>query len=914
MLMLNFLELINTPNSFLLFEGAAFITKIYTIGLLFKQRLRYSSAYKAWLLFMSILLCSLFYSFMWVIKLVSMTYMLSLNYQLVLFVIRLSWAFCIFQNLSTIFFLKNLTERQYKLTVYDKIIIIFSSIIIIYFLALAFFDFSILTVQARYAYMATDPLESRIMNYSSNFCLISTAIYIYLIVQNLRHAVLPKILKSQLKIFALFFILPYSISTAIANIQILSHVEIIIGKYLEQYYYFILESLSTILFTCGLLYCTRKVMGLRFLNFKQHVQSNNKFSFINDFTHVLEQLSMATDIHELEHITQRFFKEAFDIPINKIMLYIRRIDEPRDDDQEFDLIEMTMEQFISTKESDPAIIEFIKTNKVLIKDELEFSNFYEENASQEILLQLLDTISADILIPIYEKRIITSYIIVERDARPHELYNDVEHSEMLVLARYLGNIINLMQNRNLHSIIEQERKMRQELYHKHLEINQYKESLRSFLHSTKERKIGVMFYRNRRFSFGNQAAQDLVKININTQVGHPLAQALKHATRSVEEFKAPTTLITRDLKGKKLVLSAIPSLEQTHVIITLYYPEIADLIAKQIDLLKDPSDWDYLLYLETTQSGKLINQLVPAHTTTLLNVKIHLLKLALGSKAVLLNMPEKDLLPTVEILHHIALGQNIHILDLIKPCTTFDVAIQLFGINPIFDARKQTALLEQLSNNGTLFIKNIHLLDTETQEYLAEYIRYGFYRIFKSDKKVASRARIICSSQVNLEELVIEGKFSKELFEELKTTTLIFPSLTSLSEQDIQELTKGYTEQAMISQTFKNLLELTNRERERILTKRPISLQDLKEQIQKLLTNKSEKNNLLQENNFDPSFGIADPKLAEAYRLGKTALRYPEIMAMLWKKFKSQNRIAAFLGVNRSSVNRRCRDYKLYET
>ncbi|MCL5875758.1 MAG: hypothetical protein M1114_04765, partial [Candidatus Dependentiae bacterium] len=54
-----------------------------------------------------------------------------------------------------------------------------------------------------------------------------------------------------------------------------------------------------------------------------------------------------------------------------------------------------------------------------------------------------------------------------------------------------------------------------------------------------------------------------------------------------------------------------------------------------------------------------------------------------------------------------------------------------------------------------------------------------------------------------------------------------------------------------------------------------------------------------------------DPELVQAASLGKHALRDERIMAMLWDKFKNQNQIASFLGVNRSSVNRRCKMYNL---
>jgi transcriptional regulator with PAS, ATPase and Fis domain len=60
---------------------------------------------------------------------------------------------------------------------------------------------------------------------------------------------------------------------------------------------------------------------------------------------------------------------------------------------------------------------------------------------------------------------------------------------------------------------------------------------------------------------------------------------------------------------------------------------------------------------------------------------------------------------------------------------------------------------------------------------------------------------------------------------------------------------------------------------------------------------------------FIPS--VTDPELIEAARLGKYALRDPKIMAQLWATFKNQNQIAAFLNVNRSSINRRCKEYNL---
>ena len=396
------------------------------------------------------------------------------------------------------------------------------------------------------------------------------------------------------------------------------------------------------------------------------------------------------------------------------------------------------------------------------------------------------------------------------------------------------------------------------------------------------------------------------------QVGHPLARAIKQIAQKVENYKAPHNAFAKDLHGNTIVLSAVPHLENNHVIIMIHYPDVSDVLKKQIDLLHDPSEWDYLLYLETTESGKLINQLIPGSGEVLLSFKIELLKTALSKKATLLDLPDEDLMPTVELLHHISLRKTLHTLTINGPMKNYDVAIALFGMNPIFGKQnEEKPLLEKLDGNGSLFIKNIHLLDLETQEYLAEFLKYGFYRMFKGNQKIPSNVRIICSTNQNLQHLVQEGKFSQALFNELKQTTLSMPSLITLSEQEFANLADGFTEQAVKTQTFKNLLMLTDKDKTKLVNKRPTSLHELKNKVQQILLNKSKDNEIYQETQFDPAYQMSDPELVQAARLGKKALKDQRIMTMLWEKFKNQNKIATFLGVNRSSVNRRCKEFNL---
>lgn len=875
----------------------SFALKCYLLVTLTTRGNNITSAKKSWFLLLLVIIGSLVDTSAWILKLIRCLFFPNMDYRVCMFWIRIAWCFSIIQYQALALFIESLVDQEQKTNFRKKVLITISSLFGFCFIYLAFSEFNDTNRL---------PIENLLQKgftvYSQFFVMLSA---LFITIFKMRNYVLPRILKKQLKIFISALIVPHLVSDFV---QIFPFgVPAYTARILT------VVSISTIFLTYAIYYCSRKMMGLRFLNFQAHVQSHDKFSFIDNFKDVLEQLSHVTSVQELGHITQTFFKDAFHIPLRRTALFVRKLsamEEVNPSKLELSKIESQVEMILNSQ--DHEINTFLQQSKIIIQDEVAFSNHYENTRVTNAIASFLEEINADIFIPIYEKQKIIAYIIVDRDARI-EFYSDIERDEMLVFASYLGNVSHLLQNRNLEALIHQEKELKEELYAKHQEINQYKESIRSFLKNNKQKEIGIIFYKNRRFIYGNQTAKEMLKININMQEGHPIVQALKQIARLVEEYKSSQLCFTKDSEGNKLVLCGVPNLEQNNVIISVYHPDITDIITKQIDHLKDPTKWDYLLYLETTQSGQLINQLIPGSGEHLLNFKISILKIALSKKAILLTMPEEDLVPTVELLHHISLRESLHILNLQGAEKNFDTAIKLFGINSIFGINSQgQPLLKKLDSVGTLFIQNIQLLGIETQEYLAEFIRYGYYRVFKSDQKISSNVRIICSTHQDLHSLVQEGKFSKELFTELRKATLSMPSLLTLPEQELSELAEGFTEQALKqTSAFKNLLELTDREKLKLAHQRPISLQELKAKVQQALVHKSKKNEIYQETQFDPAYEITDPELVQAARLGKHALRDPKIMALLWSKFKNQNKIATFLGVNRSSVNRRCKDYNL---
>lgn len=880
------------------------ITKLIIIGFLLKKCL--SIGIKRPLLFIfSVLISNTFSDIAWFVNLLdscifNMLGDYHIDYKYILMFARIGWAFAIVQYQSLALFLDSLVAPSaQQLKKYQKISVTISALFFCFFIGIIAFHFNC------HSRMEKSYIELTMQKILVFYGLIIIIPSIIITFRQLYSDYVPRILKSQIKLLLFSLILPHLISDFIQiDPFTLSWNQIANNLFVV--------STSTMLLTLAIIFCALRILQLRFLNFTNHVESRMHFNFIDGFKDILEQLSRATSLKELQHLTQTSFKEMFRIPISQTTLYVRSKPDTIHEHKQTHAshIENMVENFILFQQD--ALTTFIKGNRILIYDEIYFSNFYDNNEASASILQFLDRINADIFVPIHTKQQLLGYIIVERFARPTELYSNTEHDEIAVYTNYLANIINLIQTRNIEAVIYREKELQEELYNKHQEINQYKESICSFLRYHRQKEIGVIFYKNRRFTFGNQSAKELIDININLLQGHPITVTIKDLVKKVQEYKAPQSCFIKDKKGQKITLSAMQHLDHNTIIIMVYYPEASDLLKKQMEALKDPTKWDYLLYLETTESGKLINQLIPSSGDTLLNFKISLLQSALSKKATLLDMPEEDLIPTVKLLHHISLRETLHIIKLTHYSTNNDIMVKLFGINPIFGIEQhEKPLFEKLDHTGTLFIQNIHFLDYQTQQYIAEYLMYGMYRAFKSDQKLVSNVRIICSSNKNLHLLVQEGKFNQTLFNQLKKQSLYLPSLLTLPDDEIHQLAEGYTEQAIQTDDFKNLLELTTKEKHKISLQRPVSLHELKNKVQQLLLNKSKQNLIYNETQLNPVYEVHDPELIEAARLGKHALRDEKMMNLLWDKFKSQNKIAAFLGVNRSSVNRRCKEYNL---
>lgn len=898
--------------------AAAFVLKAFFLFSIFNRGIYKSKMKLLMTLILLVLISSMVVDFSWLVKLCRSLFFQSLDYSYILFFIRIAWAFYVLLCLALSLLVCRLAQKDDYIGFTQKIFFFISATLFMFFVFIAFYRFG------DQIYRDRPYIESVIVEYLSYFLLFLVVPYGALVAYlKTKKNSLPRIVKKQINVLIKFLILPLVITDTISLYPFCFITNRITNSYAAN-------TFGNLLIAYAIFYCIRKIVGLRFLNIEKHVKEPTGFNFVNDFRKTIDQLGQASDKRELELVVKSFFKEAFDIPEMKVSFCIRNSggESIPGFKQDFKIVgtispvEESLKRYIICEK----FVDLLNELKVVIIDELEFSNYYEKSQVSGNVIDFMTEIFADIFVPIFYKNEIIAFIFVERFARvgvagqkADKFYSDVERDQIVVLSNYLGNIIRLMQSKNLSEIIAQTKDLKDQLYLKLQENNQYKEGIRKFLKYESKKDVGICFYKNDKLSFGNSFASDLLKINLNS-AANPIVRNLKKLSTQVLESGYGRSSFITDQKGEKLAVTAVLNSDGQSVVICIRHPEVSDVLQEKMELVKDPTKLDYLLYLETTRSGKLIESLIPGNSQKILSYKIDLLKVALSKKAIILDLPEPDTMQVVEIIHDISFRENLHVLELKTKSSDYETAVRLFGINDLFGLKRSSEkpLLQQLDRVGTLFIKNINYLEMETQKYLAEFIKYGFFKEFRGDKKTFSDVRIVCSTAVDLNVAVENKEICPELFEQLKDAAVIMPSLMFLTEEEIFGITESFADKHFENEQISDASDksatssLDEKDKKNIFHSRPVSFFEIKSKIRSILDKKSNGiNSTYEVVQIMPSGFDYDTDVIEAIKLGKHALRDEKMMRMLWEKFGNQNKIANLLGVNRSSINRRFKDYKI---
>ncbi|MDH5368653.1 MAG: sigma-54 dependent transcriptional regulator [Gammaproteobacteria bacterium] len=112
-------------------------------------------------------------------------------------------------------------------------------------------------------------------------------------------------------------------------------------------------------------------------------------------------------------------------------------------------------------------------------------------------------------------------------------------------------------------------------------------------------------------------------------------------------------------------------------------------------------------------------------------------------------------------------------------------------VGKISNSNITTGLLDK-AQGGTLFLRNIDEADEATQNFLLGFLQTNSFQRIGDSSSHAFKARIVCSTHQNLEKLVEQGKFRKDLFYLINVVPLHIPPLREHRE-DIPDLLNFYT-------------------------------------------------------------------------------------------------------------------------
>lgn len=632
-------------------------------------------------------------------------------------------------------------------------------------------------------------------------------------------------------------------------------------------------------------FCISHVLKLPLLRIRRNTLS---LSSIEDLNKAFEGLTHALNMSEIERVTKQFFQDSFNISPLKVSLHIRSTQEtylqPQMSKREKEERQRILSLLENTLEA-THLEAFLEKGKILKRDDLAFEYFYQAKPQLKEYIDFLQTINATLFIAIYNQKRISAYLVL-RDTYVYCAQGSTEREKILLFTAYLERVINFIETIDPQAALKKYQALRRETNYHAEKLTWYKSIIGSISPSNLA-CMGELMYSDNKLSYLNQESEEKIGIKL-TSTPSTFSQSCITLAQEAQTTNTQKTVVIKDERGRALKLKALPyHLGSSPGILIAVQQTFLYPLQKHDNPLYAHLDWNMILRLETTQAGQLINQALPGSSPALLALKISILKAVLSPKAVWIEAPGMELKQAADIIYKASSHSTMAILSLKEPEQKEEIAEKLFGLNTFYRLPGNIPLLEEVANNGMLFIENIHFLSRETQEALAETLRYGFFKPLKSERKIKAEMRLLCSSSYNIEMLAKENLFSSALYAELTHISLKAP--VKFSTQDLAEL----QEIAAFGEKELPLFTLD------AVQNRVHAILSQKEQAQELyevMVDSSKNDN---------------PVLQKILENGKHTLKDKEAMTFLWNTFKNQAKIATLLKVNRSSVHKRCKEFNL---
>jgi len=521
----------------------------------------------------------------------------------------------------------------------------------------------------------------------------------------------------------------------------------------------------------------------------------------------------------------------------------------------------------------------------------------------------MDQINATIFIPLKHSNRFLGGIIITKDPQKRELFPRAMQTQMQLYATYVTYTLSRFEQEQDEKLREEYKKVLLNLHQTNAKNARLQESITTLLKPENIKNNGILFYKNATFTAINAATEQLLQIDPNKHQGHPLTKALKELARRVTQYGTPHTTIEKNSIGKDIYCQGYLAKEK-EVIILVSFANLTNKLPIEQTLL-NPANIDYMIFLYGSEIGTIVSQVLPGNGTVMLKAKIELVKILLSKKTMLLDVDQKDIPMILMLAQKLCHKTNIHTLDIAEDANHDTVCTKLFGKQRFLsnEIRNEHGALYTFDESGIIHITNAHLLHIKTQKLLLQFLKTGSFCLYKSEQRMMSNATIIFSTDHNLEQQTKQGLFLQELYDYFQDAIVTLPSLVTLPFTELKEIAEQFQKQLVISAEYYHIFGFSKDELEKLDDNRPLSYYDLNKKVHALTKKFMQQSSLINETTKISENTSTDHTLLDAARLGKKTLKDRKLMQALWDKFKNQSKIAQLLDVDRSSVNRRLKEY-----
>ncbi len=214
------------------------------------------------------------------------------------------------------------------------------------------------------------------------------------------------------------------------------------------------------------------------------------------------------------------------------------------------------------------------------------------------------------------------------------------------------------------------------------------------------------------------------------------------------------------------------------------------------------------------------------------------------------------------------------------------------------------------SNNGTLFIDEVGEMPLQTQAKILRVLTDQSFTRVGDDNLISIDSRIICSSTNDLNELIDNGSFRKDLFHRINVVNITIPNLSERVE-DIDLIIDHFSEHFSELNSIKNV-DLKPLIKSKYLNYEwPGNIRELRNLIERyiILGEKHDESVPFKENLGDESRNVISMPLRNARKIFEKNYLQSQI-----KRFNGNiSKTASFIGMERSALHRKLKQLGINE-